>query len=116
MASSRNGGCIVFYFVSLAYFVQKREKRRWIFRKPTNIQETIVSQSVQQSQTPDQQKQNGEDQKHALAVAVATAEAAMATAQTAAEVARLTRPSNHASERTAAIVIQTAFRGYLVSQ
>ncbi|PQP99930.1 protein IQ-DOMAIN 1 isoform X1 [Prunus yedoensis var. nudiflora] len=53
------------------------------------------------------------EQKHVLAVAVATAEAAMATAQAAAEVARLTRPSNHAREHYYAIVIQTAFRGYL---
>lgn len=56
------------------------------------------------------------DRKHALAVA--TAEAAMATAQAAVEVARLTRPGNHAREHyiKAAIVIQTGFRGYLVSQ
>jgi len=56
-----------------------------------------------------------QDQKHALAVAVATAEAAMATAQAAVEVARLTKPSSHAREHYAAVVIQTAFRGYLVS-
>ena len=56
-------------------------------------------------------------QKHALAVAVATAEAAMATAQAAVEVARLNKPSaNHAREHYAAIVIQTAFRGYLVRE
>lgn len=50
---------------------------------------------------------------------MATAEAAMATAQAAVEVARLTRPTaNHARENYAAsaVVIQTAFRGYLVSQ
>jgi len=56
-----------------------------------------------------------QDQKHALAVAVATAEAAMATAQVAVEVARLTKPASHAREHYAAVVIQTAFRGYLVS-
>lgn len=60
-------------------------------------------------------KADGE-RKHALAVAVATAEAAMATAQAAVEVARLTRPANYARELYAATVIQTAFRGYLVSQ
>lgn len=58
------------------------------------------------------------EQPHAIAMAVATAaaaEAAVATAQAAVEVARLTRPSNHyAKENYAAIVIQTAFRGYLV--
>lgn len=57
----------------------------------------------------------GQDEKHALAMAVATAEAAMATAQAAVEVARLTKTSNHAKEHFAAIVIQTSFRGYLVS-
>lgn len=56
-----------------------------------------------------------QDQKHALAVAVATAEAAMATAQAAVEAARLTKPATHAREHYAAVVIQTAFRGYLVS-
>ncbi|KAK7281589.1 hypothetical protein RIF29_09710 [Crotalaria pallida] len=63
-----------------------------------------------------------QDQKHALAMAVATTEAAMATAQAAVEVARLSKPStatsttstNHnARDHYAAIVIQTAFRGYL---
>jgi hypothetical protein len=55
------------------------------------------------------------EQRHAIAVAVATAAAAeVATAQAAVEVARLTRPSYHTRERSAAIVIQTAFRGYLV--
>lgn len=55
------------------------------------------------------------EQRHAIAMAVATA--AAATAQAAVEVARLTRPSsNHyVRENYAAIVIQTAFRGYLVS-
>jgi hypothetical protein len=56
-----------------------------------------------------------QDEKHALAVAMATAEAARATAQAAVEVARLTKPSNHAREHYAAVVIQTSFRGYLVS-
>lgn len=56
------------------------------------------------------------DQKHGLAVAAATAETTMATAQAAVEVARLRRPTTyHAKEHYAAIVIQTAFRGYLVS-
>lgn len=59
------------------------------------------------------------EQRHAIAVAVATAaaaEAAVASAQAAMEVARLTKPaSSYAREHHAAIVIQTAFRGYLVS-
>jgi hypothetical protein len=58
-----------------------------------------------------------EEQRHAIALAVATAataEAAVATAQAAAEVVRLTRPSSSfVREHYAAIVVQTAFRGYL---
>lgn len=44
----------------------------------------------------------------------AAAEAAVATAQAAMEVVRLTEPPNFAKENYAAIMIQTAFRGYLV--
>jgi hypothetical protein len=62
-----------------------------------------------------------EEQRHAIALAVATAataEAAVATAHAAAEVVRLTRPGHASSglavrEHYAAVVIQTAFRGYL---
>ena len=58
------------------------------------------------------------EQRHAIALAVATAataEAAVATAQAAAEVVRLTRPNpGFLKEHCAVIVIQTAFRGYLV--
>lgn len=93
--------------------MQKKERRRWLFRKaslaePTqqNDQKTVRASA---GVTP--------DQRHAIAVAVATAvaaEAAVATAQAAAEVVRLTRPTNVFRELSAAIVIQTAFRGYLV--
>ncbi|KAM1019613.1 hypothetical protein ACFX13_041687 [Malus domestica] len=99
---------------------KKREKRRWIFRKPTNLnqQETVTQEAAAEQKhvsTAAEQKHisAAAEQKHVLAVAVATAEAAMATAHAAAEVARLTRPSNHAREHYYAIVIQTAFRGYL---
>lgn len=64
----------------------------------------------------DHMSATADEERHAIAVAVATAAAAAATAQAAVEVARLTRPSYHAREHYAAIVIQTAFRGYLVSQ
>jgi hypothetical protein len=59
-----------------------------------------------------------DEQRHAIALAVATAataEAAVATAQAAAEVVRLTRPSSSfVREHYAAVAVQTAFRGYLV--
>lgn len=57
------------------------------------------------------------EQRHAIAVAVAKAaeaEAAVATAQAALQDARLTKPSYGRKHHFAAIVIQTAFRGYLV--
>lgn len=107
-----------FTFSHTGVFVQKREKRRWIFRKPTNPQETVTQQTPATKETEHVSVTNAAaEQKHALAVAVAvaTAEAAMATAQAAVQVARLSRPSNHAREHYAAIVIQTGFRGYLVS-
>jgi len=60
------------------------------------------------------------EQRHAIAVAVAkaaAAEAAVATAQAAVQLTRITRPSNYAREQHhAAVVIQTAFRGYLVRE
>lgn len=90
---------------------KKREKRRWIFRKPSN-QETDT-----QKPQPKVTAGGTIEQRHAIAMAVATAaaaEAAFATAQAAVEVARLTRlPPHPPREHFAAIVIQTAFRGYL---
>ncbi|XP_077247503.1 protein IQ-DOMAIN 17-like isoform X2 [Tasmannia lanceolata] len=86
---------------------KKKEKRRWIFRKPSNHDE-IKTNRLSVSATA--------DQRHAIAVAVATAaaaEAAVVTAQAAVEVVRLTRPSNFVREQYAAVIIQTAFRGYL---
>lgn len=72
---------------------KKTEKRRWVFRRSTNPHHPSSNPSSQ---------------------AVVTAEAATATAQAAVEVARLTtKPSNHARDHYAAILIQTAFRGYL---
>jgi hypothetical protein len=100
-----------------------------LFRKPTN-QETVTQQILSKAGNVKASTGGGggaptdhvsaaaaAEQRHAIAVAVATAaaaETALATAQAAVEVARLTRPSYHPRERSAAIVIQTAFRGYLV--
>lgn len=105
---------------------KKREKRRWIFRKPTTQEPVTQSKAATDhkvvysgggSAVPtDHLSAAAAEHKHAIAVAVATAaaaEAAVATAQAAAEVARLTRPAYNAREHYAAIVIQTAFRGYL---
>nr|CAD1821724.1 unnamed protein product [Ananas comosus var. bracteatus] len=105
----------------------KREKRRWIFRKPspaTTAHEPQMQMQMQMQQLPGRaaaqpaQAAVTAEQRHAIALAVAsaaTAEAAVATAQAAAEVVRLTQPSaaGFVRQHCAAIVIQTAFRGYL---
>lgn len=93
--------CLTFMF---GLVLQKKEKRRWIFKRGLNNEQFLC---------------DNDQQMHAMAVAAATtaaAEAAVATAQAAVEIARLTRPSNYVREHCAAIVIQTAFRGYLVSE
>ncbi|CAI9785926.1 unnamed protein product [Fraxinus pennsylvanica] len=96
---------------------KKREKRRWLFRK-LNHQEinatppkTSNAAGAAPSVTSSLEAASIHHQRHAIAVAVATAAAAVVTAQAAAEVAR--PPTNYAKEHRAAIVIQTAFRGYL---
>ncbi|KAK4843972.1 hypothetical protein QYF36_014915 [Acer negundo] len=107
---------------------KKREKRRWLFRRTT-----INNEYSQQCETTKKATTNttsavknmpivgsaehDHHQRHAMAVAAATtaaAEAAVATAQAAVEIVRLTRPaSSYVREHYAAIVIQTSFRGYL---
>lgn len=90
--------------------MQKREKRKWLFRKSNNhvpaqqceekiaTTDTITSTiAAPVSPTMDAKK------RHAIAAEAAAAEAE------AVNIARLAR------EIWAAIVIQTAFRGYLVS-
>ncbi|PON81196.1 IQ motif, EF-hand binding site [Trema orientale] len=121
---------------------KKRGKRRWIFRKQPNQQESTVTQqcqartitttasvtatttavtiptnpvSLEAASSKAGQRHN--QRSHALAVAMATtaaAKAAVVTAQAAVEVVRLsrTRPSIYIKD-LAAITIQTAFRGYL---
>ncbi|KAI6701934.1 hypothetical protein NL676_011070 [Syzygium grande] len=102
---------------------RKREKRRWLFRKsgsnhPTDCEtkEAVAAAAAADICTVVNPVMV-DDQRHAIAVAAATAaaaEAAVATAQAAMEIARLTRPpSSLTKENRAAVVIQTAFRGYL---
>ncbi|XWS48730.1 hypothetical protein CRYUN_Cryun13aG0101300 [Craigia yunnanensis] len=103
---------------------KKREKRRWFFRRPSNINHVqqceAKTKTEARSTTPVLNPAlDIAEQRHAIAVAAATAaaaEAAVATAQASVEIVRLSsRPSNYANvrEHYAAIVIQTAFRGYL---
>nr|GMD31529.1 protein IQ-DOMAIN 1 [Ipomoea batatas] len=107
---------------------KKREKRRWLFRKPASCHENATP--AQQLLLPKHTNNNiplptttaseAEQQRHAIAVAAA--EAAVATAQAAMEVARLAKPppisnvyyyARGREQHLAAIIIQTAFRGYL---
>ena len=58
------------------------------------------------------------ERKHAMAVAIATAaaaEAAVAAAQAAAKVVRLAGYNRQTEEDTAAVLIQSHYRGYLVT-
>ncbi|KAJ0103112.1 hypothetical protein Patl1_05274 [Pistacia atlantica] len=88
---------------------KKRGKRRWIFKKPSN-QETITQHREVRTITTTANISEAEE-RHAIAVAMA--EAAVATAQAAVEAVRLSRPSVLLKRHLAAMVIQTAFRGYL---
>ncbi|KAK4849620.1 hypothetical protein QYF36_026623 [Acer negundo] len=105
---------------------KKREKRRWLFRKTTNQETvTVTQQTPTMTERTARAAGNGghsqdhstAEQRHLRAVEVATtaaAEAAVVSAQAAVEVARLIRPRTfNAREHYTAIVIQTAFRGYL---
>ncbi|KAL6009969.1 hypothetical protein ACLOJK_000400 [Asimina triloba] len=104
---------------------KKEKRRRWLLgrlqlRRPPALTAPPSPEEKTLSEVEEEQT------KHALAVAVATAaaaEAAVAAAQAAAEVVRLTTNprSSHRSDKDkkcrelAAIKIQSAFRGYLVS-
>ena len=103
--------------------MQKGEKRRWLFRKPTN-QESITKMTAITGSSvggvSGSASVSSVSERRAIAVVVASAaaaEAAVATAHAAMKVAGLAQPpSNFATQHYAATVIQTAFRGYLVSK
>ncbi|KAF6136240.1 hypothetical protein GIB67_001649 [Kingdonia uniflora] len=103
---------------------EKREKRRWIFRKPSSSQEIVIQCQQLQPKTASSTAAipisaatvTATEQRHNIAMAVATtaaAEAAVVKAQAAVEVLRLIRPTNFVREHGAALMIQKAFRGYL---
>lgn len=105
--------------------LQKREKRRWLFRKssnavqiPSQVRDNVSSNDVPQPKHAVHDLA-AEEEKRAILMAAATikaAEAAATTAHAAAEIIRLTtRPSPiSVKHHFAAILIQTSFRGYLV--
>ena len=105
--------------LNIFFHLQKKDKRRWLFRIPT--------QNAQQSQTktaainipPANLSSFNADHKHAIAIALAQAheaKAAAASVQAPVEYITLTRPPSYSlKHHYAAIIIQTAFRRYLVS-
>jgi hypothetical protein len=109
--------------------LQKREKRRWLFRKTSSstnhvpvqrCEENIAITNTTSTTTAPLSPTLDAEKKLAVAVAAATAaaaDAAAVTAQAAVEIVRLTRPASIfvRAKLWAAIAIQTAFRGYLVS-
>ncbi|KAF5731311.1 protein IQ-DOMAIN 1-like [Tripterygium wilfordii] len=104
---------------NIACILQKRGKRRWILRKPSNHQERVIQHYCEEATKPG--TSNADDtsanDRHAIAVAIATttaAQAAIATAKAAAEVARLAMLSSFVKQHFAVIIIQTALRGYQV--
>lgn len=106
--------------------LQRRGKRRWLFGKPAlNTKEQ--NQGTKATNIKCHGTENGgvgppklvgeEEKRNAIEVAIATAaaaEAAVATAQAAVEFIRMTRPCILVKENQAVVVIQKAFRGYLV--
>ncbi|KAI5649224.1 hypothetical protein M9H77_35229 [Catharanthus roseus] len=102
-----------------------KEKRRWSFRRSSAT--APAQKDINSTETPPSQNgtlvetENHRDQKkHALAMAAATAaaaDAAAAAAKAAAAVIQLTAAANgraaNAIEESAAVKIQSVFRGYL---
>lgn len=89
--------------------------------KPENVEEVTYSHPLPPVEEVKLAEEENDQTQHAYSVALASAaaaEAAVAAAQAAAEVVRLTTVSQFTGksvEEVAAIKIQTAFRGYMVS-
>ncbi|XP_022855298.1 protein IQ-DOMAIN 1-like isoform X2 [Olea europaea var. sylvestris] len=104
---------------------EKREKRKWLFRKASDQAHQLSEVKVASANGSVSARNSAlpADQRHAIAVATATAaaaEAAVATAKAAVEIIRLTGQQSKTNSKTnsfrrhsAATIIQTAFRGYL---
>ncbi|XAR70105.1 hypothetical protein NMG60_11026860 [Bertholletia excelsa] len=95
---------------------KKREKRRWLLRRPTSNTQQCQEKEPENSAQAAVNPSLGAEQRHAIAVGAATtaaAEAAVRKTNAAVEIIRLTRLSSSVREHSAAIIIQTAFRGYL---
>ncbi|KAD7479010.1 hypothetical protein E3N88_02146 [Mikania micrantha] len=84
---------------------KKREKRRWLFRKPAPVPENTLqaAQPPKMTNLGASAEAPSSEQRHAVALAAA-----------ATEKDRLSRPTaGYSRKHYAATIIQTAFRGYL---
>ncbi|XP_020572839.1 protein IQ-DOMAIN 1-like [Phalaenopsis equestris] len=96
---------------------KKIKRRSWAFRKSLVGEQPLRTLLATAAAAPPvavlTASLTAEQRRRAIAVGVATAEAAASAAKAAAEVVRLTSSSASLLREDAAIVIQTAFRGYL---
>lgn len=97
----------------------RTEKKRWSFRKSRSSGDVAPGQNASTAAAIEAAwfkcfyaESEKEHSKHAIAVAAATA----AAADAAVAMARLTSHGAGARDQLAAVKIQTAFRGYLVSE
>ncbi|MCD7460357.1 hypothetical protein HAX54_043388, partial [Datura stramonium] len=105
----------------------KRGKRRWIFRKPTIHETTILHNQEAEAATNNTTSSTSQGilatnllpqhfdlkQREAIAVATPTTLTAVKYTQAAVDIVRLTGPTVLVNEERAILIIQTAFRGYL---
>ncbi|KAJ8424021.1 hypothetical protein Cgig2_001724 [Carnegiea gigantea] len=113
---------LLYYLFSLNFevlgeYLQKAEKRRWIFRKLTSPTKQCEASMSGNGKCEDAASMD--EQQRAIAAAKASTEAAQVavkTAQAAVRSATQTRIACLVKQHYAALVIQTAFRGYLARQ
>jgi hypothetical protein len=118
--------CFVYYYNSYALFLQKKEKRRWLFRKSTNHDSPVKTSGVGKDAPAQKSTETTTiinptvlssvtEQRYDASTPPATVSAASEThpPSTTKELPNLTRRTYTAREDYAAVVIQTGFRGYL---
>lgn len=106
------------------FLLQKKEKRRWLFKKPATQDSPVKPSGV--SPPPPPQESDNANSKTLPETAPSTATptpvpnagrspSAVATSASPIAVPNATRRIYYARENYAVVVIQTSFRGYLVS-
>lgn len=107
---------LLLMFCFALFLLQKREKRRWLFRKPATQESPVKPSGVF---PPESDNANSKTLSETAAASNAgkypSAVVSVDTSATPAVVPKLTKRTYYARENYAAVVIQTSFRGYLVS-